>query len=891
MAQHLKSTETINKTLYLVTSNKKGLPTLPDSIANDIFVLNSSKNSESNLNVKQINTSTELVSLIDKEPYNRICILPADKNIFTAANLAKINNTPSTTELKCKGRLWGTYKTCGWILNSSTLVNLIKQGLEVDNSLLHRIGYLVHNDHISSQSIEIELDATPQTSKGNLVKRISFSLFWFFIAPFKKSMQSSGKESAYFRGVFAWLMLVLMFIMPIMSWTAGYSGDEEKHYDHAKYVYNYFATMGKDSTALNPGNNNLLQYYGQSFDNVSYILIKWFKVKNPMEFRHVLNSLTGWGTILFTGLLAALLAGWRTGIMAALLLFFSPRFLGHSLNNPADIPFAMGCAIALYYIVRFNRSFPYIHLRTVLLLGVGLGVAISIRIGGLLFVAMTILFAGVNFLAQHGVKGLFEKNLRPVLMRLIVFVGFAALLGYFLGILLWPYALTNPIAHPLEALAKMTNISNSLRQVFEGEQIWSNSVPWYYTIKYIAISVPIVVFLGIALFIGLIQKVAQKVSGLNVFVLLFTFIFPIVYIIIKKSNVYGGWRHMNFIYPALIITAALGFTVLLDMVQKKWMKLGIWIVFAGFISLPSIHIIRNYPLHYVYFNEFVGGVKGAYGKYEMDYYYHSMRAGTLWILDNELNQGKYTKDSPMILASNHYRLTSYYTRNYDNVKVKYVRYYERGQEEWDYFVVVNSFISPYQLQKGYWPPKNTIHTIDVSGEPMCAILKRKNDNDLKAFRAQSRKNYSEALKYYDLVLKDDKNYDWAWLNLAKMYIEMNQFDNAIAAASQCLKTYDDYDHALFQLALGYLNKNKADYAKGTLQKLLNSNFNYRPAYYLMGVACYMKQEYTEALKYLQESIQRDPSFKPAYSVIGNIYQAQGNTELAQQYYQIAGGAQ
>ena len=34
----------------------------------------------------------------------------------------------------------------------------------------------------------------------------------------------------------------------------------------------------------------------------------------------------------------------------------------------------------------------------------------------------------------------------------------------------------------------------------------------------------------------------------------------------------------------------------------------------------------------------VGGVKGAYGNYELDYYYHSTREASEWVIENAENR-------------------------------------------------------------------------------------------------------------------------------------------------------------------------------------------------------------------------------------------------------------
>ena len=131
-----------------------------------------------------------------------------------------------------------------------------------------------------------------------------------------------------------------LFIMILMSRDAGISCDDALHYDHSLVVYNYFATHGEDRSALETPVTHL-RYYGQSYDNIVTILIKWFGIEDVYRFRHLMSALAGWLTIFITALFGIWLSGYGTGILVLMLFAVSPTFIGHSLNNLKDIPFAL----------------------------------------------------------------------------------------------------------------------------------------------------------------------------------------------------------------------------------------------------------------------------------------------------------------------------------------------------------------------------------------------------------------------------------------------------------------------------------------------------------------------------------------------------------------------
>ena len=121
------------------------------------------------------------------------------------------------------------------------------------------------------------------------------------------------------------------------------------------------------------------------------------------------------------------------------------------------------------------------------------------------------------------------------------------------------------------------------------------------------------------------------------------------------------------------------------------------------------------------------------------------------------------------IGTNHSYSGRYYTRNYDNVQVVYTRYYERLNKEWDYAIYINVYIDQAEIKNEQFPPAGTIHTIDVNGMPMCAIVKRPSkasigySDDLK--RGDDALAKQKLRSYYNA---DKDNFE-ANINLALLY--------------------------------------------------------------------------------------------------------------------------
>jgi tetratricopeptide (TPR) repeat protein len=365
-------------------------------------------------------------------------------------------------------------------------------------------------------------------------------------------------------------------------------------------------------------------------------------------------------------------------------------------------------------------------------------------------------------------------------------------------------------------------------------------------------------------------------------------VFPVFYIIIKESNVYGGWRHVSFVFPGIAILAAIGANTLISLFKNKYLQIGIAAVFGILALLPLRHTIVNHPHQYIYYNSISGGVKKAYSKYEMDYFYHTLRAGSEWLINNKIENQEIPPGKKIIIASNYSTPVNYYLRHYkDKVKVVYIRYYERGNSDWDYAVIANSYINPHQLKKRIWPPKNTIHTIDIDKKPACAILERTNRYDLEGYRLMSAGNAPEAVDYFNRAIAEDPKYEMMYYNLAQAHMNLKNFDEAIRAIRQCLKLYPDYNRGLNLMGMAYLNKNNYEDALQVFRRNMMVNPKYVASYYYAGVIYAQNNDLKTALKYLEEAIEVNGRYKPAYLMIAQIYKMQGNETMAKRYSDYA----
>lgn len=704
-----------------------------------------------------------------------------------------------------------------------------------------------------------------------------------------KKFFTNNRNNPWFWAFMA-IAVILFFLMPIMSTDAGNSGDEDGFQIPQSYnVLNYYKTNHQDTTCMTFEN---LKYYGCSFDVVTAWVNETFHIDNISTTRHIANSLMGWLIVLFVGLIAWRIGGWRAGVLAMVLMFLSPRFLGHSFNNPKDIPLATGVIMSIYYIMMFFRQAPKPKISTMVMLAISLAFAISIRIGGLIIMGYLGLW-GLLWIVQHTNnlrvsqptktqlkntstrkpaaikapkrKGFFEALDWNHTFKMIGWALLVCIVGFFAGLLLWPYAMEAPIKNSVESYHAMSRFAIALRQIYEGQMVWSDALPWYYTPKFILTTIPIAIIIGWLLypFLGAFKKNRRLESTM----LYFCFLFPVIWIVYTKANVYGGWRHSLFAYPPMVAAATLGFDALIEKAKNigKGKKseetstepadaapasksalrntltgLAVLLPFVLLIP-PASHIVRNHPYEYVYFNELIGGTKNAYTKYEMDYYYHSMREATEWVIHNAKPSPLQTGDK-IIVGSWHTSSTKYFLRqDSTRFQCKFVRWYQRGDTDWDYAVFPLTGIDPEYLRNPkVFPPKNMVHSIDVDGVPIAIVLKREDKNDFYGAKCKAARQYDSAMVFFRRALKVNPYNESVLLNMAEIYLMQNKADSALLMCNRFFEFEPNNDNANYFAAYAYLLKGDATKALNICNETKKHNFKYVGVYQL-AIQIYLQQ--------------------------------------------------
>lgn len=239
--------------------------------------------------------------------------------------------------------------------------------------------------------------------------------------------------------------------------------------------------------------------------------------------------------------------------------------------------------------------------------GVLLGICTSIRVLGPAALGLvSIYFYGKDR----------QRWLIPILCTFII--------GAFTTYITWPYLWEAPLNNFFRSFREMMDFNWQANVLFNGDLYLSTELPIIYLPKLLLIQLTetavVLSIIGTGLLIvKLLKKRTFWGSGLLVIFWLFL---PLSYVFFSQPTMYDNTRQFLFIYPPAFILAGFCIEFFWKFLKSNWLKTVsvLIVVFPGLLGILNLH-----PYEYIYYNAFVGGVEGAYGNYELDYWGTSLR--------------------------------------------------------------------------------------------------------------------------------------------------------------------------------------------------------------------------------------------------------------------------
>jgi len=300
---------------------------------------------------------------------------------------------------------------------------------------------------------------------------------------------------------------------------------------------------------------------------------------------------------------------------------------------------------------------------------------------------------------------LWVKDRSKFISTSIIYLGISLLVVY----LSWPGLWGNPIIGIFKSFLGVSTFSWGGKVLFFGETLSPNNLPAMYipTLMSIQLTIPALILSFVGVTVSLVKRYRNELDKTLFFIVATWLFLPLLMIFIVKPSIYDNFRHFLFLTPPVFLFAGLGIKYIYSTINKK--IISFLLTFA--ILLPGIlGIINLHPYQYIYYNSLVGGVEGAFRKFETDYWYTSYFESTKYI--NEVSSKNDT-----ILVYGSWQIVDYYAREDLNV-IKYNKDDEQTQfEESDYAIISTRGNKDLSL----YPDENTIFTVEKSGATLAVV--------------------------------------------------------------------------------------------------------------------------------------------------------------------------
>jgi hypothetical protein len=381
-----------------------------------------------------------------------------------------------------------------------------------------------------------------------------------------------------------------------------------------------------------------LWYYGPWFHMLT-AFVQSFDLADRFTVRHAMTFTLGLAGIAALLPIGRLAIGRWAGLAAIALCLMTGYLYGSLFFTPIDVPFLAAMTWAtLAILIMMQQTLP--SWPATVAVGLLSGLAIATRTGGIithayLFAALVLCAAG--FFAEHG--RLTVRYLAQLGRR----YGVAVVLAWITAIVLWPWLqVGNPLEHFTMALVHFAKIPAVFEFTHWGEQIATNALPPSYIPAQLAARLPeaFLLLIGVACIHAIAgtavlardfarrwrldrravwQAAALELARRRAIVLVcIAAILPPAFLIVQRATHYDGVRHVLFIIPMLAVIAGAGLVALLPFLRR--IPVIAALAAGAYVGHVVVTLAVLHPLQYVAMNAFAGGTRGAYGRFELDYW-------------------------------------------------------------------------------------------------------------------------------------------------------------------------------------------------------------------------------------------------------------------------------
>lgn len=439
------------------------------------------------------------------------------------------------------------------------------------------------------------------------------------------------------------LVVPLIFFFVSLLTINDYGETTDEKFDQHIGEFYYYDWSKKEYDGLIKRFIPLQRNYGPLFDTIvvasNDILHKKLNIiKNPVASYHFPVIVVSTTAIAIVFLFAYYEWGAAAATLASLTLSFMPRFIGHSQNNLKDTPTMTFFALTVFF---FYSATKKKNLIFYIFAGIFLGLTYAIKINALIILPIVCFWWLTDRLTD-------QKLILQETKKFFGYLLLSAGIAFITILIVWPYYRYNPAARFVETYHTFKEHVWNEYVLYLGQHYQGHDIPWHYPLVMFGVTTPVfyLLMLGAGGFFATYEICSKGRSKSVLLLLIYWLILPCLTQVLSGAPMYDGIRHFLVILPPMAIL--IGFSIwrlgwfiwkLLTLNKKHLLCKKILILLYCFFILFNFtrlfYInIRFHPYEVVYFNELIGGVKGAKGMFDLEYWGHSLKYAAEWINNN-----------------------------------------------------------------------------------------------------------------------------------------------------------------------------------------------------------------------------------------------------------------
>lgn len=400
---------------------------------------------------------------------------------------------------------------------------------------------------------------------------------------------------------------------------------------------------------------------------------------------------------------------WKVAFFSAVTLAFFPRYLGHLHNNMKDIPQAVFFTLS---ILTFWQLVKKPSQKTLIFAALSFALAFNSKVN-----AIFVLIIAAIYLFVINIYKLHLKKRFHIDWFCVFYFFLAPILAFGLWSLFWD----DPVARIIEAKNSYTTSTINMPLLYFGRTVFSGqNIPFDYPLGMIAVTTP---FLALVFFpLGFIKltKMAIKEKHEGAFLLLLWFLIPLSRYFRPNMIIIDDIRHfMEVIFPYSAMVGV-GFMSVIDILKNR--KNISYIFVITFIIYLIYQNVAYFPYQTSYFSEWIGGLKGAQGKFDVEFWADSYKESSGYLNTYAIKNSKINFAMAPDIGRLYLREDLQKNTNKENMTYAKSEDYSNS----DYTVIMNreSFFNWYNTRE-YMEKNEPVFILEKLGVPLVFIYKNK----------------------------------------------------------------------------------------------------------------------------------------------------------------------